>query len=136
MSNDLPESLPAAEPAAAHAAAERSRRRRLRTIGSAIFAIGVIVAVLTYWIETRNAGPSMDELFPGSAEANARQMGILYGQTWATVLGWMDDLGLPAGQASLIVLGSAIVSALYFHVARLPLETSAPARAKPGTPNE
>ncbi len=95
------------------------RRRRLRTIGTVILALGILSAGLTYWLETRNAGPSIEDLLPGYAEQNARQMAIMYGPTWATALGWMNDLGLPAGQATLIVVGSAIVAAFCFHVARL-----------------
>jgi hypothetical protein len=95
------------------------RRRRLRTVGTVILAVGIVSAVITYWLETRNAGPSIEDLLPGYAEQNARQMAIMYGPTWATALGWMNDLGLPAGQAALIVVGSAIVAAFCFHVARL-----------------
>jgi len=86
-----------------------------------ILVIGLAAAALTYWIESRNAEPSIEDLLPGTAAAHERQMGILYGPALGTLMDWTNDLiGTPGGHALLIAGTAAIVAGVCFHVARLP----------------
>ena len=95
------------------------RHRRLRTIGWIVLAIGIAAAGLTYWIETRHAGPTIDELLPGSLKATRRQMGILYGTVGVMLVDWGEDLKDPGTHAFLIVVACVIAAAVCFHLARL-----------------
>jgi hypothetical protein len=96
-----------------------SRRDRLRRAARVAFAIGLVVALLTYWLEARNAEPTMDEILPGSAAAHTRQLRMLYGQTLGTMLEWMEDLERPGGHALLIVIAAGMVSGVYLRLAHL-----------------
>jgi hypothetical protein len=91
--------------------------RRLRIVGMLVLVIGVAGAGLFYWMETRSAGPSMDELFPGYSRNRARQVGILMGSMTVTLLGLVDSLKDP-GTASLIIAAvSACVALIFFRLA-------------------
>lgn len=81
--------------------------------------LGVVGAGLYYNIAMRNATPSEEELLPGSARAEARLRGILFGPSGALMMEWMDTFKLPGTQAVTIVLVAAAVSALCFHAARI-----------------
>lgn len=96
-----------------------SLARRYRAVGRAILAAGFACALLTYWIETRRAEPSIDDLIPGAAAADERQMDMMYGHTTAMLMEWLADLNLPAGHAVLIVVGSAVVAGVCFRLAWL-----------------
>ena len=95
----------------------RRAARRLRAIGIAVFAVGICAAGLTYWLETRNASPSIEDLLPGSRAAAARQNGLLYGRGVESLLEIYQDLKEPGGQALLIVLGSVAATGICFRAA-------------------
>jgi hypothetical protein len=91
--------------------------RRLRTIGILVIAAGISAASLTYWLETRRATPSIEDLLPGSRAAAARQNGLLYGRGVESLIEVFHDLKEPGGQAILIVLASVVGAATCFRAA-------------------
>ena len=95
------------------------RRRRLRLAGWLVLATGLVGAGLTYWLGTRHAGPSIDDLLPGSILARRRQMGILYGTIGLMALEWGEDVKRPDTQAVLIVIGCALIALVCFRVAHI-----------------
>jgi hypothetical protein len=96
---------------------QRRRQQRLWKIGICVLAVGVAAARLTYRIEMRDAGPTVEQLMPGTTAALQRQRGILYGQTGATLLAWVDYLEQPEGHAALIVSGSVLTAVICFVLA-------------------
>jgi hypothetical protein len=97
----------------------RRATRRLRTIALLLFLVGAGAAALTYWLETRHAEPSIEELLPGSRAAAARQTGMLYGHGVQSLWEIYLDLKEPAGQAGLILLGAGVGCAIYLRLAWL-----------------
>jgi hypothetical protein len=93
------------------------RRRRLRLVGWLVLAAGLFGAGLTYWVRTRHAEPSLDDLLPGSTLARRRQMGILYGTIGLMALEWGEDVKRPDTQAVLIVAACALIAVVCFRVA-------------------
>jgi hypothetical protein len=96
-----------------------SRRRRLRAVGIAILLIGLDLAYATYRIQVRHEDPVAASLQRRTAAARDRQLGILYGPTGATMIGWVDALREPQGQATVIVVLSVIGALVCFRVASL-----------------
>jgi hypothetical protein len=96
--------------------------RRLRRIGILILAFGFAAAGLLYFLETHNAGPSMEDLMPGYSEANSRQMGLYYGHAGELMWGWQEDLARPGTQAAIIVVIASLVAVGCFRVAWLDVE--------------
>jgi hypothetical protein len=95
------------------------RPARLRMIGLFVLVFGMAGACLFYWIETRSATPTVAELIPGSAEAQARQIGILMGPFGLMLSGWVNVLERPGTEAIIIAAVSALVALGYFRAARL-----------------
>ncbi|HVC21258.1 MAG TPA: hypothetical protein VNE16_14380 [Vicinamibacterales bacterium] len=93
-------------------------RKRLRTIGALVLLVGISGAWLLYWFETRYAGPTMDQLLPGYAQADARQMGILYGGTGVLMSEGLEQLKRPDTQAIIIAAVSVLIALGCFYVAR------------------
>jgi hypothetical protein len=93
--------------------------RRLRAIAVLVFAFGVGGACLFYWLQTRNAGPSMDDLMPGYTRKRERQMGIMMGSLGMTMMEWMDALKEPRTQAIIIAAVSVLVALALLRVASL-----------------
>jgi hypothetical protein len=120
MSLDSTSTGPVSSGASSNSELERVRRGRLQKVGSVLFGVGLALAGLTYWIETQWMDPSAEELLPSVAAANRRQMGILYGNSGATIFGWLEALKRPDVTAALIVLAFTLAAAVCFHVARLP----------------
>ena len=87
--------------------------------GRIVLLLGIVCSGVYYNIAMRNATPSVEELLPGSARAEARQRGILFGPSGALMMEWMDTFTLPSTQAVLIVIVAAVVSAVCFHAARI-----------------
>ncbi len=83
--------------------------RRLRLIGLGTLAAGIIAASVTYWLETRHVGPSLDELLPGYSRANSRQMGIYYGHAGKMMWEWREVLARPETHAALILVLAAVI---------------------------
>jgi len=101
------------------AQAEPAPGRRLRAIGILILVIGFGAAGLLYFLETHNAGPSMEDLMPGYSEANSRQMGLYYGHAGELMWGWQEDLARPGAQAGIIIAVASLVALGCFRVAWL-----------------
>jgi len=101
--------------------------RRLRRIGLSVLAIGWLAAGATYWIQTAHHEPTPEELISGYAEANERQMGILYGQTGAAFLELLQDLAEPGPEAVMIAAASAFIAWRLFRSAQPSGDTN-PAR--------
>ena len=69
--------------------AARKQAARLRIAGVLILVFAIVVAGIWYWMETRSATPTLEELMPGSNAARARQVGILIGTFGVSLLqGW------------------------------------------------
>lgn len=98
--------------------------RRMKRMGLAIMILGVASAALLYLIETRNAGPSMEELMPGYSRANSRLMGIYYGHAGQMMWEWRQALAQPATQALIVVAVAAILAAGCFRMAWIEVERS------------
>lgn len=93
--------------------------RRVRRIGWVVLAAGLALAAILYWIETRHAGPSMEELMPGYTRANLRQTGILYGRAGRTFWDLSQAVMRPEVQAIAIAVISTLVAIGCFRVAWL-----------------
>ena len=91
--------------------------RRMRIIGIVTLVVGCVAAGLLYWLETRNAEPSLEELMPGYSRANSRMMGIYYGHAGQMMWEWRETLARPDTQAAIILVVAAIVAAGCFRVA-------------------
>jgi len=102
--------------------AQRVPGRRLRVIGVLILIFGISLAGLVYWLETRAAHPTLEELMPGSSQANSRQMGILYGHAGVVMWEWREQLMRPRTQAGIIIAAASIVAFGCFRVAWLDAE--------------
>jgi hypothetical protein len=97
----------------------RQRSQRLRAIGVTVLLLGLAGAGAVYWFGTHPSGPTEDELLPGNARAESRQMGLLYGNMGVLISEWSDDLKQPGTQAVIIAAGSILVAAGCFYFARL-----------------
>ena len=91
----------------------------MRRIGAWILIAGLCAAGLVFWLETRHAEPSLDELLPGYSKANSRLMGIYYGHAGKMMWEWREALARPGVQAMLIIVVAVIASAVCFRVAWL-----------------
>jgi hypothetical protein len=103
--------------------------RRLRTIGVLVLVCGVAGAGLFYWIQTRTAVPTMDDLMPGYSSRRSRQIGIMMGTFGMTMMEWLDALKEPRTQAIIIAAISALAALVCFRVARL-MDLPGPTRAR------
>ena len=108
----------------------RRLRDRLRTAAFIILTAGIAGAGLLYWLEMRFAGPTMDELMPGYARMDARQMGILFGSTGVFLSEGLENLKRPDVQAIILVVVSVLVAWGCLHIARL-LSEDEPADDRP-----
>ena len=103
----------------AGANSSRKQQKRLRTIGVAVLLLGLIGAGAVYWIGTHSSEPSEDELLPGNARAETRQMEILYGKMGLLTQELSDNLKQPGTQAFIIATVSILIAAGCFYFARL-----------------
>jgi hypothetical protein len=92
---------------------EARRRRRVRLIATGIVLAGVLSAGYVYWLGVYRAGPSVEDLLPGSERLTQRQVGMLYGHGGQIVYDWIQDAKSPAGKASLLVAGAVATAVLY-----------------------
>jgi hypothetical protein len=93
--------------------------QRLRKIGVIVLLLGLAVAGVVYWMGTHASGPTEDQLLPGNARAESRQMGVLYGKMGVLISQWSEALKQPGTQAILIAGASILVAAIFFYFARL-----------------
>jgi hypothetical protein len=92
---------------------------RLRIAGALVLAIGIVSAGLVYWIKTRSAHATLEDLMPGSAAERNRQIAILIGNFGLYLLQGWEYLQRPDAQAFVIVGGAALVALVCFRVAGL-----------------
>jgi flagellar basal body-associated protein FliL len=97
----------------------RKQPKRLRTIGVIVLLLGLAGGGVVYWIGTHSSEPSEDELLPGNAKAESRQMEILYGKMGLLTVELSDALKQPGTQASIIATVSVLIAAGCFYFARL-----------------
>ena len=97
----------------------RKRPERLRMIGVIVLLLGLVAAGAVYWLGTHSSEPSEDELLPGNARAESRQMEILYGKLGLLTVELSNDLKQPGTQACIIATISILAAAGCFYVARL-----------------
>lgn len=97
----------------------RKQPKRLRLIGVIVLLLGLVGAGVVYWRGTHSTEPSEDELLPGNARAESRQMEILYGKLGLLTWELSDDLKQPGTQAFLIATVSVLFAAGCFYFARL-----------------
>jgi len=88
-------------------------------MGAACLAAGTAAAGLLYWFETSHAGPSLEDLLPGTTAANTRQVGLLYGPAVASLWEIYQELKQPGGQACLVAAFAAVTAAGCFRAAWL-----------------
>ena len=97
----------------------RKQPKRLKTAGVIVLLLGLAGAGTVYWMGTHPSGPTEDELLPGNARAESRQMEILYGKMGLLISQWSDDLKQPGTQAIIIATVSILIAAGCFYFARL-----------------
>jgi hypothetical protein len=84
-----------------------------------VLVAGVAASGLVYWLETRSAEPTIEELLPGTAAANARQVGLLYGHGVQSLWEVYQEMKQPAGQAVMVAAISGLATAGCFRAAWL-----------------
>ncbi len=89
---------------------------RLRLAGRVVLACGLVAALLTYWIQTRNAQPAVDELAAGYLRARDHQMGQLMGGFGVVLTQWTDMLQQPIAEALLVAAAAAVVAWMCFRL--------------------
>jgi flagellar basal body-associated protein FliL len=103
----------------AGAASPRKPSKWLRLIGVIVLSLGLAGAGTVYWRGTHSAEPTEDELLPGNARAESRQMGVLFGKMGILTQELSDDLKQPGTQVILIAGVSILIAAGCFYFARL-----------------
>jgi hypothetical protein len=93
--------------------------RRAAVVGVLVLLIGIAGVGMLYWLETRRAEPTIEELLPGYSRANSRQMGIFYGKLGVMMWEWREDLARPGTQAAIIVVAASLVAFGCFRIAWL-----------------
>jgi len=97
----------------------KRRARLLRIISAVVLVLGIFGADLVYWLGTRSADVPDNLAMLGNEKAEARQIGILYGNQGLLVKEWTEGLKRPGTQACIIVLTAALVAGGCFYFARL-----------------
>jgi hypothetical protein len=95
------------------------RADRLRIAGMLILVFAIVGASVLYWIETRSATPTLEELSPGSTAARERQVAILIGSLGVYLLEGWAYLRRPGTEAIMIVVVAVLAALGCFYVAAL-----------------
>ena len=95
----------------------RRRQQRLLKTAACILVAGIGLGMLTHAIAQRNAGPTIEELMPGSDSKIRRQRALLYGDKIADALAWLDYFERPEGKRALIIGTAAFCAALCCYLA-------------------
>ena len=98
---------------------DTQRAARLRIVGMLILVFAIVGAGVLYWIETRSATLTLEELSPGSTAARERQVGILIGSLGVYLLEGWAYLRRPGTEAIIIVVAAALAALACFYVAAL-----------------
>jgi hypothetical protein len=99
--------------------AVRQRVRRYRVAALVILLLGLAGAGTLYWLKARPLDYSSDPALLGFDRAERQQMGVLYGKQGELVEELDDTLRKPGTQASLIILGAAVVALGCFQFSRV-----------------
>jgi hypothetical protein len=94
-----------------------TQAERLRAAGLVVLVIGVAGACLFYWVQSRAATLSADDLLPDFKRARAREVGILMGNFGVIMVDWADGLKRPGTQAFMMAAASALVAIGCYRVA-------------------
>lgn len=92
----------------------------LKLTGYAVLVLGLVVAGLVYWHGTRSKDLSDDPAMTAYNKAEARDMGMLYGNEGVLMDDCFKALKQPGTQAILIIAGSVVVAAGCFLLVRFP----------------
>jgi hypothetical protein len=109
---------------------------RQRGIGALVLGLGLVAAAAFYATHARPAPPVMDDLLPGYARAQEREMGQLMGHAGVLMLEWQDALDRPGVQAALIAAASALLASYFFRVASVMDHEARHADASTDTPDD
>lgn len=91
---------------------------RLRATGWLVLAAGLMAASALYWIEVRNADPSLNDTTAlGYSRSLQHGMGVMMGQSGVILTEWQQMLTSPLGEALLLAVAAALVAAYFFRVA-------------------
>ena len=91
---------------------------RLKTIGIMVLFLGIGVAVLVYWLETRSPGLNDDPAMTGYSRQETRQMETMYGTMGGMTDDLLNALNRPGVQAAIIAGISVIVAGGCFYFSR------------------
>jgi hypothetical protein len=96
----------------------RKRSDRLRAIGWFVLASGLAAAAVLYWVKTRTADPSLNDVTAlGYARSLQHGIGVMMGPSGAILTEWQQSLTSPLGQALLVAICAALVAGYFFRVA-------------------
>jgi hypothetical protein len=98
-------------------AAERESAR-LRLAGKVVLAAGLLGSPVFYWVQTRLAEPSIEDLIPGSREATAREIGRLMGTFGMLLMQWAEALERPGSEAAIMAGVAVVIAVALFRAAR------------------
>ena len=87
-----------------------------RRIGIWVLIVGLCSAALVYVLRTWLAAPSPEDLLTNYQEANARQMGLLYGHSGVLMWEGLESLARPGTQAILIAVVTLLIAFICFRV--------------------
>jgi hypothetical protein len=94
------------------------RTDRLRLTGWIVLASGLLAALTFYVIATRSAGPALDDTTAlGYSKSLNHGMGVMMGSLGPMLTEWQEALTSPAGEASMIVVVTALLAGYFFRVA-------------------
>lgn len=102
-----------------HQTAARVRARRIRRIASVALALIVIGAGIRYVLQTRGAGPTAEDLMPGTAAARSRATAILIGSFGESLVEVWRFVQEPASQAVIVIVTAVAGTLLCFRIATL-----------------
>ena len=93
--------------------------QRLRAAGIAVLVLGIICACLFYYVQSRAAALTVEDLMPDFKRARDREIGIMMGHFGVMMLEWADALKRPSTEAFMIAAASALVARGCFRVAEV-----------------
>jgi hypothetical protein len=94
------------------------RSDRLRAIGWCVLACGLAGAAALYWVKTRTADPTLDDVTAlGYSRSLQHGMGVMMGPFGAILTEWEETLTSPLGQALMTAIVAALLAGYFFRVA-------------------
>lgn len=83
--------------------------RQLRVFGRLVLVVSLLAAGRMAWAEWRRTEPTIEELMPGTAAAEARQIGVMDGLFARDVWNVWTDVSQPYPAAALISVFGLLV---------------------------